>query len=354
MYSRPLVKAPGNIVQNGKINFGSFSGVSDAVDIRGVKAPFAGVPTSTFFSNFRIKSRVCFVFAVENFIGLAEFFDDKAFGLAEVIFWNKENGQKLAYHSFMGPGRRFVPTSTFEASCNTFSGTRHIKIGWSRKRDKLALTFTVRGDKFRPAAKARYVSHLNAESSEVLFVNPAPTMQRCTATWFVPMALEGGLATGKHRHYIKEIPQGKGLGLFMLNRTYLRPRSSSEIMYGMANINGKDIVFSFGNTSYMALDEDTYNNDMLSVDGEITAMPPVQITHPFGIGKKWVAQDTEGMVDLAFNPASVSNRTLNIIVMRNVYTTIYGTFDGVLVSKNGDKIILKNCPGIVKKSHIRL
>ena len=247
-----------------------------------------------------------------------------------------------------------MPTSTFEASCNTFSGTRHIKIGWSRKRDKLALTFTVRGDKFRPAAKARYVSHLNAESSEVLFVNPAPTMQRCTATWFVPMALEGGLATGKHRHYIKEIPQGKGLGLFMLNRTYLRPRSSSEIMYGMANINGKDIVFSFGNTSYMALDEDTYNNDMLSVDGEITAMPPVQITHPFGIEKKWVAQDTEGMVDLAFNPASVSNRTLNIIVMRNVYTTIYGTFDGVLVSKNGDKIILKNCPGIVKKSHIRL
>ena len=254
MYSRPLVKAPCNIVQNGKINFGSFSGVSDAVDIRGVKAPFAGVPTSTFFSNFRIKSRVCFVFAVENFIGLAEFFDDKAFGLAEVIFWNKENGQKLAYHSFMGPRRRFVPTSTFEASCNTFSGTRHIKIGWSRKRDKLALTFTVRGDKFRPAAKARYVSHLNAESSEVLFVNPAPTMQRCTATWFVPMALDGGLATGKHRHYIKEIPQGKGLGLFMLNRTYLRPRSSSEIMYGMANINGKDIVFSFGNTSYMALD----------------------------------------------------------------------------------------------------
>ena len=102
MYSRPLVKAPCNIVQNGKINFGSFSGVSDAVDIRGVKAPFAGVPTSTFFSNFRIKSRVCFVFAVENFIGLAEFFDDKAFGIAEVIFWNKEKWSEAGLSFFYG------------------------------------------------------------------------------------------------------------------------------------------------------------------------------------------------------------------------------------------------------------
>lgn len=354
MYCRPLVKAPEKIVQNGKINFGSFFGVPATVDIRGVKAPFAGIPTSTFFSNFRIKSRVSFVFSVENYIGLAEFFDDKAFGLAEVIFWNKENGQKLAYHSFMGPRRRFVPVNTYSASCNTFGKKRYIKIGWSRKNEKISLTFTVRGDKFRPAVKAKYIAHLEKDVQEVLFVTPAPTSQRCSATWLIPLKLEGGLNTGKHRHNIKEIPQNNGLGLFMLNRTYLKPRSSSEFMYGLANIGGKDVVFSVSNTSQDSLDEDTYNDDLLSVNGKLTALPPVKITHPFGIDKKWVAQDTEGMVDLSFNPVSVSNRTLDIILMRNVYTTIYGTYDGVLVSNDGEKIVLKNCPGIVKKSHIRL
>ena len=54
MYYRQLIQAPKKIVQNGKIQFGSFFGVSDTVDIRGVKAPFAGVPTSTFFSNFAL------------------------------------------------------------------------------------------------------------------------------------------------------------------------------------------------------------------------------------------------------------------------------------------------------------
>lgn len=354
MYSRPLETAPESIVQNGKINFGSFQGVPATVDIRGVKAPFAGVPTSTFFSNFRIKSRMYFVFAVDNYIGLAEFFDDKTFGLAEVIFWNKENGQKLAYHNLMGPRRRFVPINTFEAACTSFGSTRYIKISWSRKRGKVSLTFTVKGDRFRPSAKAKYIARLDQGNEEVLFVNPAPITQRCSATWMAPLNLEGGLATAKHRHYIKEIPQYKGLGLMLMNRTYLKPRTSSEHLFGLAEIDGKNVIFSFANTSQDALDEDNYNDNMLSVDGKITAMPPVQITHPFGLSGKWVAQDTEGMVDLVFNPISINSRTLNIIVMRNAYSTIYGTFEGVLVSKDGHKIILKNCPGIVKKSHIRL
>lgn len=354
MYSRPLIHAPQSIVHNGKINFGSFFGVPETIDIRGVKAPFAGIPTSSFFSNFRIKSRLAFVFSVDNYIGLAEFFDDKLFGLAEVIFWDRETGKKIAYHTFMGPSRRFVPISTKEAVCTSYA-PRYIKISWSRRHNKISLSFVVRGDKFRPAAKANYVARLsNDGSAEMLSVTPSPTTQRCSATWIVPMNLDGGLNTGKHRHYIKEIPTGKGLGLMLLNRTYLKPRSSSEVMFGMTVADGKNIVFAYSNTTQDALDEDTYNDNMLSVNNELTAMPPVVITHPFGLSGKWIAQDTEGMVDLTFNPVSLNDRTLNIVLMRNAYTTIYGTFEGVLVSKDGEKIVLKNCPGIVKKSHIRL
>ncbi|MCI7436490.1 MAG: DUF2804 domain-containing protein, partial [Spirochaetia bacterium] len=354
MYSRQLIKAPKKIVQNGKIQFGSFFGVSDTVDIRGVKAPFAGVPTSTFFSNFRIKSRIAFAFAVDNYIGLAEFFDDKAFGLAEVIFWDKETEKKYAYHTFMGPSRRFIPINTQESGCTSYA-PRYIKINWSRKRHKLSLSFTVIGDKFRPAAKAKYIARFGYdEKSEMLSVTPSPTMQRCSATWIVPLNLEGGLSTAKHRHYIKEIPQEKGLGLMLLNRTYLKIRTSSEIMIGLVTIGDKNITFTFSNNTQSPVDEDNYNDNMISVNGKITAMPPVLITHPFGISKKWIAQDTEGMVDLTFNPISVNSRTLNIVLMRNAYTTIYGTFEGVLVSDDGEKIVLKNCPGIVKKSHIRL
>lgn len=355
VYTRPLKKVPAHIVQNGKINFGTFEGVTDTIDIRGVSSPFAGVPVAKYFSNFRIKSKLFFVFNIDNYIGLAEFFDDKAFGLAEVILWDTETNQKFAYHTFMGPRRRFVPIDTNHASCISFSKKRYIKIGWNRRRGKFSLSFTVKGDKYRPSSKCKFLARINENSdSEILTVCPAPNAQRCSATWIAPLNIEGGIAFGKHRHHIKEIPQHKGLGCLLLNRTYLKFLSYSELMFGFTNYQDKSIVFSFSSSNQESNDPDTYNDNMLSVDNSITAMPPVTITHPFGIQNKWVIQDTENMVDLNFSPISSNARTLNIIVMRNHYTTIYGTFEGVLLSKDGDKIVLKNCPGVIKKNSLRL
>ena len=354
VYSRSLKKTPKKIVRNGKVNFGTFSGVTEHLDIRGIRAPFAGIPTAKFFSNFRIKSRLFYFFKNENYIGFIEFFDDKVFGLAEVNFWNIETSQRLSYHSFMGPRRRFIPTNTSEASCNTFGKNRNIKISWSRRFKKVVMSFTVRGDTFRPASKGKFISHFTEEYKELLTVNPAPTTQRCSATWFLPMEINGGIGTAKHRKDIKELPQEKGQALLMMNRTYLKMRCQSESMVGFFEVDNKKVLFSFSSTNQDAIDEDTFNNNMLSLNGDISAMPPVCITHPFGIEKKWVVQDTEGMVDLCFMPSSIASRTLNIILMRNACTTIYGNFEGVLLSKDGEQIVLKNCPGIVTKSTLRL
>ena len=355
MYIRPLTEIPKSIIHNGKINFGSYEGITPRLEIRGVRAPFAGIPTSRLFSNFRIKSKIIYTFCYEKFAGLVEFFDDKAFGLAEVLVWNRETNQKYAYHTFMGPRRRFVPVDTSEAACTSYSKKRYIKISWSRKHQKLKLGFVVKGDKFRPAVKGNFVSKIgNDKSSEVLFVNPAPTTQRCSATWFIPFTVKGGIGMAKQRKQITCLPENSGIGMMYVNRTYLKARSSNEIMFGLYEQDGKQIQFSFSNTNQDALDEDNYNNNILSVNGSNTAMPPVKITHPYGINEKWIIQDTENMVDLSFTPLSKTNYTVNIIIMRNTNSTLYGTFEGILLTKDGEKIVLKDCPGIVKKSLLRL
>ncbi len=353
VYSRTIDKAPKHIVHNGKIHFGAFASPPARIDIRGVKAPFAGIPLPPFISNTRIKSRLSYVFSVGTYTGMVDFFDDKAFGLAEVIFWDTETKRRLAYHKFMGPRRRFVPINTEEAACTSFGKTRYIRIAWSRKRKRLSLTFTVKGYPSRPAAKAVFVSAFDGGNG-MLFVNPAPTMQRCSATWALPLSFSGGIAEATHRHHIKSLPIAEGLGIMLMNRTYLKPHSSSEMMFGLTRVDGTDIRFHFSNSDYDPVDSDAYNDNFLSAGAEMTAMPPVTITHPFGIEKKWVVQDTECMVDLTFIPLSVNRRILNIILMKKTYTTIYGTFDGALVAKDGRKFTLKNCPGIVRKNLLRL
>ena len=60
------------------------------------------------------------------------------------------------------------------------------------------------------------------------------------------------------------------------------------------------------------------------------------------------------MIDLTFTPQSVNSRRLNLILLRTTYSTIYGTFEGVLLTKDGKKITLKAFPGIIYKNLLRL
>ena len=356
MYSRPISESPKSIVTNGKAVFGTFSSVPAKLDIRGVKAPFGGIPLPSFITNVRIKSRIAYMFSIGEYAGMAEFFDDKMFGLAEIIFWNKSTGKKLAYHSFMTTRRRFIPVKLDNAVCASFNRSRYIRIIWSRKHDRISLLFSVTAGGGRPAVKGSFSAHFSdPKHRELLVVTPAPTMRRCSASWLTAMPIRGSLSIlpGKKTQGIP-MQDTDGLAFMVLNRTYYKYHVKSEMMCGLGDYEGKQLLFRFVTTSMDPHEADYSNENVVVFDGQETPMPSVCMTHPFGISGKWVIQDTETMVDLTFAPVSVSNRTLNILIMRSEYNTIYGTFDGVLLTAGGEKITLKNFPGIVKKNLLRV
>ena len=145
----------------------------------------------------------------------------------------------------------------------------------------------------------------------------------------------------------------EGLGMQILNRAYYKFHSKSSSAYGIGNIKGKDIIFYIKTSNMDAADSDSYNSNVLIVDGKQTALPPVYMTHPFGIDKNWIIQDTESMVDLTFTPRSLCSRLINIIFFRRSYTSLYGTFDGVIMDSKEQKYNLKNFPGVISRSFLR-
>jgi hypothetical protein len=126
------------------------------------------------------------------------------------------------------------------------------------------------------------------------------------------------------------------------------------MLYSLGKVKGKDVFFTMQYSNLDAANADLYNNNVLIVDGKPTALPSVIMTHPFGIDKNWIIQDTESMVDLTFVPSSVTKRTLNIIAMRTSYSTIYGTFEGTLLTSEGEKITLRSLPGILYTAQLRI
>jgi len=353
MYKRSFDEPPKKIIEKGKAHLGTFSPVSSRIDIKGMRTPYAGLPIPAFLSQIRIKSRLSFVFNLGNYFGLTEFKDFKVFGLSEVVFWNKETGKRTAYHSIMPARRRFVPTKTSKAICACYQKARKIRLFWEDSHDFFKCQFHLKGDKVRPSAKGKFVSMRNDPlHTDLMFVNPAPTSQRVTATWLTTMTVKGSL----HTYTDKKVQEHKvedGIAMMTMNRSYFKFHTETCIVSGLGNVRGKNIFFNIGKSNIDASDTDKYNNNALIVDGNPTALPPVEITHPFGIDKNWIIQDTEGMIDLTFTPASVKTRIVNVIIMRSSETKVFGTFEGVLLTKDGDKIMLKNFPGIICKNRVR-
>lgn len=356
MYSRTIGEVPEAIVKDGKAVFGTFFATPKKLDIKGLASSVSGFPIPSLFTNLRIKGRIAYMFSIGDYIGMVEFFDDKLFGLAEVIFWYRSTGKKFAYHVFMPPRGRFIPLRLDEAVCVSYKKSRYIRLLWSRKKNRISLSFKVAGDKQRPPAQGKFTAHFDdAFFKEMVVVMPAPTTNRCSATWLSAMKIYGSLsiAAGKHTAAVP-MESAAGIALMAMNRSHHKQRSKSEMMCALGDYEGRKLLFRFVNTNADSPDADNCNENVIIFDGHIIPLPAVTITHSFGINKTWVVQDTESMVDLTFTPLSISKRMLNILIMRNEYSNIYGVFDGVLLTEEGEKLTIRNFPGIVKKNILRI
>ncbi len=350
MYLRVFEEPPRKIIENGKAHFGTYIGASPRFDIKGMRAPYAGVPLPSIISNIRIKSRLNYYFSIEKYIGLVEFFDFKLIGLVEVCFWNKETGKKYVYHSIMPTRRRFIPKNTERGICASYKFSRYIKISWEKQRSSKAMRFHLKRNSAWPDSEGWFHSAREDNMKQDLsFVNPAPSTSRCSAIWFSSMKINGHLAVKG-----EEPDNSPGLAAMVMNRFYSKTLSRATRICAMGTIGGKEIVFYMEATTYDAADSDKYNANALVIDGASTALPSVLATHPFGLNKKWIIQDTESMVDLTFTPSSLYRRSLNLIALRSAYSHIYGSFDGVLLDKDGNKINLKDFPGIITRSFMRV
>ena len=339
-----------HIIENGKAHFGTFSKVSPRFDIKGMRAPYAGIPLPSIISNIRIKSRLNYYFSIDKYVGLVEFFDFKFLGLVELCFWNKENGKKNVYHAIMPARRRFIPKNTERGICTSYKKSRYIKISWEKEHNAKAMRFHVKNNSGWNDSEGWFHSiHDDNMKTDLSFVNPAPSASRCSALWFSSMKVNGHLAVKG-----EEPDNSSGLAAMVMNRFYTKTLSRSSRLCALGNVDGKDIIFYMEVTSYDAADSDKYNGNVLVVDGQPTALPSVVATHPFGLNKKWIIQDTESMIDLTFTPSSVYRRALNLIALRSSYSHIYGSFEGVLLDKDGNKIILKDFPGMITRSYMRM
>jgi len=356
LYSREITEPPAQLIINGRPVFGTFSGITKQLDIKGVSAPFAGFSLLPIFTRLRIRARLLYLFSFGDYLGSIEIFDNKILNMADIILWNKKTNKKYEYHKFFGVRQKFVPKNLEKAICFTPSKKFHVRLGWDQKKDRFSIVVELKSHRETPTLTLSFLSHFSDdESNQLISVKPAPTMRRCSATWYVSSNFCGNLGLVDKNNHVKDFIQGSnGTSLLFVNRAYYKTITKGENISAAGKINDKSVTLRLSTTSLDAVDTNKYNDNVLFINGKLFTMPPVDITHPFGINEEWVIQDLENMIDLTFKPSSISSKNLNLIAIRTEYNTIFGFINGIILNQDGEKLVLKEFPAIVKKSMIRL
>lgn len=359
LYTRELSPIPDSVIKNGKAIFGTYDGCPECLDIRGIRAPFTGLPLPKFITNFRIKSSISFMFSIGDYIGMVDFLDQKLFGLVKVVFWDKESKRKFSYRKVMGPRRRIIPHNMKCGFCASFSKNRYVRLSWDHKRNRFSMIFSLKGDDSRPSARAAFVApYMDERMNEVFAVVPAPTRRRCSATYYATPSIHGTVSLGSTKNYPQAIMDDTdGFSIFQVNRAYypFEYESESVMISGLTEINGtkKRFTVVLHAVQENQVDADGINSNFLFLDGKKTPLPQIQITHNGGILKNWVIQDFENMVDLTFTPISRQLQDFSLMLIHDTTTTIYGTFEGVLKTNENEDIVLHNFEGLVRRESTR-
>lgn len=356
MYSRQINPPPPSLIKNGKPVFGTFSGHVSKLDIRGLHGPFGGVPLPSIVTNFRIKSSISFVFSFGPFIISIIFFDAKLFGFAEINIWNEETGRKYIYKAIMGPRRRFIPHNMEQGFCASFNRHRYVRISWDRRRDRISLIFNLKGDSARPSVQAAFTGHYSDPSTvETTHCVPLKTWRRCSASCQSSVKFYGSLTFEKtSKSMAQTYSEKEGQGLFVVTRSYLGYITYSQTIYASGIYKEHNISFVLENFCSDFQECEVADRNALFVDGKFTPLPPVKMTQPFGISKKWIIQDTENMVDLTFEPVSNNFREMSAFITKIRFNIIYGKFEGVFKTKDGEDIRIAGFGGIARDQMLRI
>lgn len=352
MYSRTMTDPPERIVYNGKPVFGAFSHPPKKLDISDVRNPYSAIKLPRFLSKLRIRADISVVFTSDEFTGIITLFDVKYFCFSEVVIWEKTSGKKYAYRYVFG-FRRLVSKNLERGRSFTFKKRRYVRVSWDRNKKRLSVVFSMKGDTARPSFTGDFRLNMSDQKAAEWFsVVPAPIKRRCSATYYCEAPFRGSIMN--HNTGLVSKRADENICFFSMRRIFSKLRTWEMFITGMGHYEGKQLVLRLASSNHDATENDRYNDNALFLNNDITLLPPVTITCPYGVDGKWIIQDTENMIDLYFTPLSDHRRVSSIFILTADYHTVYGTFEGDLQTKGGEMLHLKDFPGIAQKQYLRM
>ena len=298
----------------------------------------------------RVKEWQSFQIQDERYYLTASLINMKFFRMARVALWDKETKEKLEFQKGLPFGAWRFPHSLANSAVTSRSYGFYFRIHNWLAADLVELDLDIEATRKRPSFTAHIELDMRTDASAPLVACLPFSERRCMYTYKNLASARGDLVFGG-RH-ITLSPQ-TACGVVSDYKGFYPYRIQTVWTTGFGfDSSGRRFGFSISDSPVKEAFRN--NENVLWVGERMNPLPPVRITRPNGLEKDWVIQDLEGMVDLTFTPREFNSFSFNLLLTRCDYRAPFGVFNGMVMTSEGEKIIIRNLWGFGEKLYLRV
>jgi len=349
MYTREILPPRASPVENGIPLIGTWNRAFEKVDLLEIRNPY-GYPLPRWARDFRIKEWQCFSFQDSHFMMEAIFCNLKFYRMAQVLLYDKDNGEKFIFRKIK-PGTGWqLPHSLANSSVDSNSSHFYFRIHNWLDADTISLDINIEAVYRRPSLTVHLAYNVSSQNITPMAVSLGITGRRNMYTYKTFAPVRGDMVfSGRHNSLNYETCSG-----FFCDYKGFFPYRMQTTNCSAMGFDEENRRFGFQIAENQTRETYKNNENALWIDGKLTPLPPVLITMPNGPDEEWVIQDVEGMVDLTFTPKEYNKTGTKLVLTKADFNAPLGYYNGMLVNSEGKQIQIKNLFGMGEKLYLRV
>lgn len=342
---KPPISAPDKLVENGKINFGTFDAPPRVVNMLDADVFKQDFLNTRQIKKSRLKRWQFFMF-VHPEITFGFLVIDMGF-LASSFFYafDRKTNQFCEHKRIKLDGKFDVSDSLWNGK--TFFHDKKYRIDVENRLDKNRhfVKADIMGDGSSPAMLADVTVLQEPAFVKPLVVSLPFGENRGMYSHKVSCPVEGTFSIGERDFTLDPkrdtcvIDEHRG---FYPRHTYWKWAT-----FGTIGRDGK--ILGVQVTNNLIKDQEKWNENAIWSGGNVSLLGPVDFSFDLrNYMNEWKIKDREGRVDLSFKPLGVKEDRTNALIIKTHYLQPMGHFSGYLIDDSGERHKIKDAFGVTE------
>ena len=349
MYTREILPSIPSPVVDGKPVIGTWDRAFEKVDLQEIRKPYKPLLPGWIRDN-RIKEWQSFNVQNDAFLLEAIFCNIKLYRMAQILLYDKENGEKYVFRKIKPGTGWHLPHSLANSYVDGHSSMFFFRIHNWLDAGTIILDINIKAARKHPSLTIHLAYNLSSYVVTPMAVSLAFSEQRSMYAFKALAPVHGDMVFDKkHINMKQDTCSG-----FFCDYKGLFPYRMHAAICNASGFTEDNRRFGFHIAENQTRETNKNNENAMWANGKLTPLPPVLITMPNGPEETWVIQDVEGMVDLTFTPIKHNRSKANLFFTKADFNAPLGNYNGMLVNADGEQIQIKNLFGIGEKLFLRV